>query len=206
MRIPRFILQKWKSDSEFDAWRRREFASPAPHQIKMRVLKTYGSNQFWIETGTFFGRTSLELSVFSKEVHTIEPSEELFLESKRIFGNRKNIYAHHGLSEELLGPIIDRIIDKEDMPHIDFWLDGHFSQGVTFRGEIDTPVIQELRQILKRTTKLSGFTIFVDDVRLFSHLIPCDENYPKLFELVAIAKEYDLLWTIEHDILIITSK
>ncbi len=46
-----------------------------------------------------------------------------------------------------------------------FWLDGHFSGGVTARGAVDRPIMSELTTILSRDQ--SGDVLLIDDARLF---------------------------------------
>jgi hypothetical protein len=54
-----------------------------------------------------------------------------------------------------------------------FWLDGHFSAGVTARGDVDTPIVAELDSVLGR----SGWNdvVLIDDARLFGQ-----GDYPSL--------------------------
>jgi hypothetical protein len=51
-----------------------------------------------------------------------------------------------------------------DVPCL-FWLDGHYSSGVTALGDKETPVEQELRTILRHP--VPGHVVLIDDARLF---------------------------------------
>ncbi len=60
-----------------------------------------------------------------------------------------------------------------------FWLDAHFSGGETARGDVDTPVVSELRAILGHPMR--RHVILIDDARLFTggDGYPCvDESSP----------------------------
>lgn len=58
-----------------------------------------------------------------------------------------------------------------------FWLDGHYSAGVTAKGEKHTPIYEELEHILG--TQERKHVIIIDDARLFG----TDPAYPNLEEL-----------------------
>jgi hypothetical protein len=63
-----------------------------------------------------------------------------------------------------------------------FWLDGHYSAGVTAKGEKETPIVEELTGLLKLPEK--RHVIIVDDARCFD----TDPAYPKLSELLSLVK------------------
>jgi hypothetical protein len=64
-----------------------------------------------------------------------------------------------------------------------FWLDGHYSSGVTARSEVDTPIIVELEAILGHPIK--QHVILIDDARRFDGT----NNYPHLDDLLRIIRE-----------------
>jgi hypothetical protein len=85
---------------------------------------------------------------------------------------------------------------------VNFWLDGHYSAGVTFQGDSDTPITQELATI---ATCLPGFrrvSVLVDDLRCFDPTLPDLADYPSRSFLVDWANGLGLAWHIEHDIFI----
>ena len=55
-----------------------------------------------------------------------------------------------------------------------FWLDGHYSAGITARGDKDTSVLDELRCILDH--RVSNHVILIDDARKFNG----QNDYPTL--------------------------
>ena len=104
-----------------------------------------------------------------------------------------------GTSEEKFGEVLQSVSGD-----LSFWLDGHYSGGPTFRGQIDTPIMAELHQIELMLNALENISIFVDDVRCFSGLGIKNEHYPPLRLLVDWAERNELSWTIEHDIFVMS--
>ena len=68
------------------------------------------------------------------------------------------------------------LIKKLNEPTL-FWLDGHYSAGITSRGEKDTPIYEELGYLL--STSEHGHVIIIDDARCYG----TDPAYPDLSEL-----------------------
>lgn len=64
-----------------------------------------------------------------------------------------------------------------------FWLDGHYSGGITARGELDTPVSAELKSILDSPIK--DHVILIDDARCFDGT----NSYPHLDTLLNTVRE-----------------
>ena len=60
-------------------WYKRDFRSPSPSFIKQKILEDHNIyNSLWIETGTYYGETTLFLSKISKKVISIEADKRLF--------------------------------------------------------------------------------------------------------------------------------
>ena len=173
---------------------------PSPHFIKQSILLRHNiKNSTWIETGTYLGHTTKLLSENSNFVHTIEPSKKCLMLSRYSLRNKKNIFFYEGTSEKFLEKIISNIKEQ----NICIWLDGHFSDGITFKGAIDTPIKTELKIIEKYLHKFGKLTIFIDDIRCSGSV---SGGYPELNFYVLWAKNNDLNWHIEQDIMIIKSK
>lgn len=124
------------------------------------LVQKFGVDVF-VESGTYMGGTTFNAAPFFKEVHSIELSENLYRKANDRFKYQKNVFIHNGDSGTVLNQILPKIQGK-----ILFWLDGHYSEGCTARGEKNTPIIEELNAI-----KNSGITdaiILIDDIRIFS--------------------------------------
>jgi len=80
-----------------------------------------------------------------------------------------------------------------------FWLDGHYSGGITAKADIETPVISEIKTILKPSCKKS--CNIDDDARLFIG----SRDYPTLDQVKQLLNEYspDFNFEVKDDIIII---
>ncbi len=155
-------------------WYLKKRPLPPPQVVKQKALKTYakkhGMNIF-IETGTYFGDTTWAMRKFFKKLYSIELSEELFKKAEKRFEKFDNIEILHGDSSEVLSKVLPQV--KE--PTL-FWLDGHYSGGVTAKGDKECPILEELDAILSSNFE---HIILIDDARLFNGT----SDYPKLKEL-----------------------
>ena len=100
------------------------------------LSRLFDLSQF-IETGTFMGDTSFIASGIFGAVHTIELSNELYQKAVKRFEGRSNIRVYQGDSSRLFPQILGALTGNNL-----FWLDGHYSEGVTAKGEDNTPIIQ----------------------------------------------------------------
>ena len=105
------------------------------------------------------GSTTSFLSEIFPVVHTIEPSSECLQIARQNLKASKNIIFHNGTSEECLESICKSLTGD-----ICFWLDGHYSSGITFQGDKDTPIIYELETISKYISNFNNAVIFIDDI------------------------------------------
>ena len=186
-------------------WVRNSFESPAPNFVKWEILKKWGSDSNWIETGTYLGETTQVLSSFAREVITIEPAHDLALDARIKFGKKGNVRVIEGTSEDVLDGAIQALLNLKPLD-INFWLDGHYSAGITYLGQSECPVPEELATIEKYLKSDSKLTILIDDVRAFSPTGQIRSGYPSLSYLVDWADRNQLRWTIEHDIFVMTNR
>jgi len=111
-------------------WHKRDFQENSPQIIKEKVFLKYGlKNSIWIETGTFMGTSTKFLSKNYPFVHSIEPSMSHYYMAKKRFRN-KNVHLYNDISENVLPGLLSSLKGQ-----INFWLDGHYSQGGTFKGK-----------------------------------------------------------------------
>jgi hypothetical protein len=187
------------------AWISEGFVSPSPVLVKQNVLRRWGGEKTWVETGTYLGQTTAFLARFGSEVVSIEPSLMHFENAQNRFRNIENVKLVFGYSEEQLEKIMLTLI-KNDVSDVSFWLDGHYSGGTTVQGNKETPIREELSVISRYITHLNSVSVMIDDVRNFNPNLIQFTNYPKLFELVQWADQNKLFWTIEHDIFVATNR
>jgi hypothetical protein len=179
-------------------WAERDFAAPSPQFVKERVLLRNGlRDATWVETGTYMGDMTSVLSQAAKMVYSIEPESSLFSRAEQRFRNTSNVKIIKGLSEDVL-PELLASIDGD----VCFWLDGHYSEGITFKGPKDTPIIDELSVIGRNMEKMDKVVVMIDDVRCFDPRKPEYSAYPSADVLVDWARKHNLHWHIEHDIFV----
>lgn len=182
-------------------WMFGGYQSPAPWRVKCAVLTRYGANaEVWIETGTYLGKTSKWLASSGVRVVTIESEPSLAKRAKKKLLKFQNLEVIHGSSEAVFPELL-----KNLRGNVAFWLDGHFSGGVTSLSESETPIRSELSWIQLHRSNWSSLSVFVDDFRSFSASNGNAKNYPSRTYLVDWAVKNELSWTVEHDIFVASS-
>ncbi len=181
----------------FLEWKTRDFLDQAPQFIKQIVFQRYGVPYgTWVETGTYLGATTRYLHSLGGKVITIEPEPTLYANAREAL-EPMGITLVNGTSEEVLEGIVEGLEGD-----VNFWLDGHYSAGPTFKGATDCPIEVELATIEKGLGQMGRVSILIDDVRLFVSDAPENADYPALDVLVAWAKQHGFRWQIVHDIFI----
>lgn len=173
---------------------------PPPHIIKQKVLRSYAeeySLKVLVESGTYYGEMVEAMKAIFIKIYSIELNEQLFDDAKKRFKSAKHIELIHGDS----GKELKNVMKKINEPAL-FWLDGHYSSGVTARGEKDTPIYEELHCILN--AKNLGHVIIIDDAREFG----TNPAYPSLEELKQFirSKNENVKIAVQNDSIRITPK
>jgi hypothetical protein len=161
---------------------------------KILAAKTLYNINFFLETGTYIGVTTNYVNKYFSKIYSIELSKELAKEAQSYFKNKKNISIIQGDSGLLIGDIV-----KNDTTKKLFWLDAHYSAGVTASSTTfgETPISKEIDEILKYW--IEGSVILIDDARLFNG----NNNYPTISDLTkfVISKNLGLEVFIDKDII-----
>ena len=131
------------------------------HQLILKIAKKYNINTL-IETGTYLGEMVYATKDYFKKIITIELSEELVINARQKFDQYPHIKVICGDS----GSVFQTLLPTLNEICI-FWLDGHFSGGITERGDTDAPIENELNCIIKSIQKGLKHIILIDDARLF---------------------------------------
>lgn len=174
--------------------------TPPPQYVKARTLATLGKRyglRTFIETGTYLGQTVNSLKNKFKEIHSIEISEKLFNRANKVFQKFNHVHIHQGDS----ATVLPRVLAELKEPAL-FWLDGHYSGGLTEKGALETPINQELESIFAHPIK--SHVILIDDARCFVG----KDDYPTLDELkshVARLKP-DAKIQVRNDMILIADK
>ena len=180
-----YPLRNWvvrrKQTADLAEWEGKGKPIPPPHMAKQRMLREYGKRyglRVLVETGTYFGDMIEAMKSDFDRIYSVELSRDLHEKAITRFQGINNIELIHGDSSIEL----ERIMAKINQPAL-FWLDGHYSAGVTARGAKDTPIYEELRHILNASER--GHVIIVDDARCFG----TDPAYPSIEELSELIKK-----------------
>jgi hypothetical protein len=173
---------------------------PTPEE-KRTILEAY-RRQYglatFVETGTLFGDTVEAMRPVFQRVVSIELSEELGAKARERFAGCGNVTILQGDS----GQVLPRVLEMLTGPAL-FWLDGHYSGDFqskargfvrTARGELQTPVMQELGSVL--ADKEPGHVVLIDDARLFDGT----NDYPTLDALRTMVGAKRRM-TVERDII-----
>jgi hypothetical protein len=133
---------------------------PAINQDFLTLLHDdYTKYKSFIETGTYFGETTFSVEPLFNTIYTIEVKENLYNDVKAKYnGNKINFLL--GDSSIVFESLLPTITEKSI-----FFLDGHWSAGITGKGAKDCPLIEEITYI-NNLYKHEGI-IIIDDYRLF---------------------------------------
>lgn len=163
--LPEFLQKayhSYKKKAQKKKWNKQGKPIPVPHTIKQEIVLEYKDKyniDILIETGTYLGdMVWAQRNNFSR-IYSIELSKELVQKVSRRFKKKSHIEIIHGNSGKILEEIIPKITDQAI-----FWLDAHYSGGITARGEKDCPVYDELKAILSSEIE---HIILIDDAQYF---------------------------------------
>ena len=148
-----------------------------PHVVKQLIITNYVKKYKYntlIETGTYFGEMINAQRDNFKKIYSIELSYDLYQKAK----NRFQAFSHIELINGDSGEKIKQILQQLNEPAV-FWLDGHYSEGITAKGNKNTPIEEELLHI---TIHPYPHIILIDDARLFNN----SEDYPTVEKIKEI--------------------
>jgi hypothetical protein len=176
-------------------WRINNKPTPPPHFIKQRIIKNYAkkySLKVFIETGTYLGETVMSVRNKFSKIFSIELNKPLFERATNLFINNSHIKILQGDSSIVLSSILPTINE----PAL-FWLDGHYSAGITSKGNLNTPILKELESILNH--KIKNHVILIDDARCFIG----KDDYPTITELELFVKNINqkISFEVNNDII-----
>lgn len=186
------LFERYKSKKEMEAYRRsmleNGFRVPLPPVMKTAILRSSlreHSCRCLVETGTYLGDTCWAFRHECDQLFTIEISTDLADLALPRFIRHPHVHVLTGDSSELLKTVIPKLHYKTL-----FWLDGHFSGGMTGKGDIECPLYNEIEAILSMCK--TEFVILIDDVRCLDK----DPAYPKMDELVEFVKSHSSRYNI----------
>jgi len=154
---------------------------PPPHQLKERVVKRYAARfgvKILVETGTYLGDMVNAMRDLFSRITSVEVDAALAAEAGKRFAGQRHISIVCGDS----GVVLPELLAGMEGDCL-FWLDGHYSGGITAKGAHETPIEAELRHIGAHG---GSPVILIDDARLFDG----KNKYPSLEDIRALARRF----------------
>lgn len=197
-------LRRWwvsrRRRRELRNWEQTGRGVPVPHLLKQRVLLEHSRRfdlRVLVETGTYLGDMVEATKRDFDHVYSIELSPDLYRRGEERFRRDANVELILGDSGRELGALIPRLPG----PAL-FWLDGHYSAGITAMGDKTTPIEDELRHILG--SGRSSDVIIIDDARCFGS----EAGYPTLEQLEQLIRglRADIDIAVEDDSIRVTPR
>lgn len=171
--IPSFI-KHFLVKKKIKKWIVNGRVPPPPQEYKHRTILFLAQKhncKIFIETGTYKGETLYMMKDFFDELYSIELSGPLYKKALGVFKGIPNVSLIHGDSGKQLRSLLKKI----KYPAL-FWLDAHYSGGITVKGKRETPIVSEVKTIFSHNLK---HTILIDDARCFIG----KNDYPTLEQL-----------------------
>ena len=181
---------------EIENWMAQGKPVPTPHAVKQEAVKyhaeKYNLNTL-VETGTYMGDMVVSMKDIFKKIISIELGSDLYLQATNRFWGISHINIIQGDSGKVFSVILPKIEDS-----CLFWLDGHYSAGITARGDLQTPILQELQAIFSHREK-DNHVILIDDARCFTG----QDDYPTISELKELVSQHlpNHRWELTNDII-----
>jgi len=176
--VPQIVmdsLSKQRQKILLNEWKNNGCPVPPPHIVKQMTIKEYQERfncSVLVETGTYMGDMVEAQKRRFKKIFSIELGVDLFNKAKTRFNNDKNVV----IIQEDSGKVLPKVLLDLNEPAI-FWLDGHYSAGITAKGDKECPIFEELDAIFN--SKKFNHILLIDDARCFNG----DGDYPTIEKL-----------------------
>ena len=154
-----------------------------PTDISLQLKSLSGACAF-VETGTFEGETTRWAAGHFDKVHTIEVAESLFTQYSPALNALPGVTCWLGTSSEVLPEVVKQLPAEP----VQYWLDGHWSGGITGGEDEECPLLAELQTIIQREQDV----ILIDDARLFlgAPMRPLDASkWPTLEQIFNVLRQ-----------------
>ena len=163
-------------------WEKKGKPTKVPHLVKQRAVRQYATLfgcAVLVETGTLLGDMVYACRHVFREIHSIELDEALYRRARERFRRYSQIRFHHGDSAEVLPRVVAGLSEP-----VLFWLDAHYSGGITARGPVDTPIAAELQAIFEHPD--GRHVVLIDD----AHEFVGENGYPTIGDLRALVEAF----------------
>ncbi len=189
------------SDMSEADWRSKGSPLPPPNAVKWAAMRHYAKLHHatvFVETGTFMGDTTFAMRDTFEQLHTVEFDAKLYQRATTRFAQTPRITVWHGDGGATLPEVLKKVSATATCV---FWLDGHYSGGVTGKATANTSVTDEVKVVYAHGKQ---HVILIDDARLFNGT----NDYPSLESLTQLARtrDPDCVFSVQDDIIRITPK
>jgi hypothetical protein len=174
---------------EFKKWQQNGCPVPPPHLVKQMAIAEYQQKyniSILVETGSFLGDMVEAQKRRFNQIFSIELGVDLYRNTSKRFKRNEQIKILLGDS----GKVLPDILSEINEPAI-FWLDGHYSAGITAKGDKDCPIYEELNAIFN--SKKINHILLIDDARCFNG----EGDYPTIEDLSSFINSKDKNYTVE---------
>ncbi len=190
------IHRQRKLKKKYIKWQSAEGVGPMPNYGKQQAVIGYIKRfrpDVFIETGTYKGKMVYAVMPHLNNIYSIELDTTHWRRAHERFAGYPNIQLIHGQS----GEVLPRILENINASCL-FWLDAHYSGGSTAKGELGSPIEQELECIFKHRN-VNDHIILIDDARCFVG----KDGYPRMEDLkrYVLTRKPDLIFKVEDDII-----
>ena len=149
----------------------------------------------FVETGTAYGQSIDSIYQYFEKIFTVEISEKLYEWLTPQIGHWTNV--QRVLGDSLIEiPKYLNSLTKED--HVFFWLDAHWSQGLSSKNHLDVPLLEEC-SIIDTEYQANLGLVIIDDVRLFETDDAEDWSGISKKNIIETFKNFEILVTEEID-------
>lgn len=163
-------------------------------QLHLRKWAQKNNLKTLVETGTYFGDMVFAMQGDFKKIISIELAEIFYKKARKRFERQEHVQILHGDSGKRLQEVMSACSEEYLI-----WLDGHYSGGLTAKGEKECPVFEELEHIFASPY---NHTILIDDARLFIG----KNDYPSIddLKLFVLERKPDYHFFLDNDAIVIT--
>lgn len=191
--------REYLTKKKINHWVNQGRPVPPPHEVKQMTIKEYQKKYeitTLVETGTYLGNMVFAQKDNFSKIITIELGKELFESARKKFRSYKHIEPLSGDSGKVLNEVVPALSSMTI-----FWLDSHYSAGITARGEKDCPIYDELDAIFRGSIR--NHILLIDDARCFNG----EGGYPAIEELdrYVKSKNPNYMMEVKYDIIRFTS-
>jgi len=187
--VPHSLLRR-RQEQEFSAWQQGQ-TSRLPHLLKQRIVleeARLAGTRIFVETGTYYGLMLQACLEHFDALYSIEIEPHFYRRACKIFSGDQKVTLLYGDSAELLPKLLATI----ESPCL-FWLDAHYSGGLTGRGKVETPIYSELNAIFEHRCK---HVVIIDDLDCFDGT----NGYPPIEQVAETVTERGYVFSKEHSI------